>query len=289
MVAEKAGANPAASLGDDALPYTAVLYEKRGHVAILTLNKPDRLNAIGAELRADVHAAVDEAHADDQVRALVITGAGRGFCSGADLSGTQRGPDGLPIVPRDLSQNARLDEDGWVGRWAKAFAHFDKPLIGAINGVAAGAGMSMALACDVRIGTPNSRFKTVFVERNLSPDSGMSWFLPRIVGYARAADLIFTSRAVGADEALQLGLLNRVVDAERLLEEAVAYAEEMAQWPPLAIRSAKRVLQHNTEAGLDDALRYESVGLGFARKAVNDQKESFLAFTEKRKGVFTGT
>lgn len=289
MVAEKAGANPAASLGDDALPYTAVLYEKRGHVAILTLNKPDRLNAIGAELRTDVHAAVDEAHADDQVRALVITGAGRGFCSGADLSGTQRGPDGLPIVPRDLSQNARLDEDGWVGRWAKAFAHFDKPLIGAINGVAAGAGMSMALACDVRIGTPNSRFKTVFVERNLSPDSGMSWFLPRIVGYARAADLIFTSRAVGADEALQLGLLNRVVDADRLLEEAVAYAEEMAQWPPLAIRSAKRVLQHNTEAGLDDALRYESVGLGFARKAVNDQKESFLAFTEKRKGVFTGT
>ncbi|MBS0409596.1 MAG: enoyl-CoA hydratase/isomerase family protein, partial [Proteobacteria bacterium] len=224
------------------MPYTAVLYEKRGHVAILTLNKPDRLNAIGAELRADVHAAVDEAHADDQVRALVITGAGRGFCSGADLSGTQRGPDGLPIVPRDLSQNARLDEDGWVGRWAKAFAHFDKPLIGAINGVAAGAGMSMALACDVRIGTPNSRFKTVFVERNLSPDSGMSWFLPRIVGYARAADLIFTSRAVGADEALQLGLLNRVVDADRLLEEAVAYAEEMAQWPPLAIRSAKRVL-----------------------------------------------
>ncbi len=271
------------------MPYTAVLYEKRGPVAILTLNRPDRLNAISAEIRADVHAAVDEAHADDAVRALIITGAGRGFCSGADLSAAQRGPDGLPIAPRSQSQNDRLDDDGWVGRWAKAFAYFDKPLIGAINGVAAGAGMSMALACDVRIGSELSRFKTVFVERNLSPDSGMSWFLPRIVGYAKAADLIFTSRAVGAEEALALGLLNRVVAADRLLEEAVAYGEEMAQWPPLAIRSAKRVLQHNAEAGLEDALRYESVGLGFARKAVNDQKESFLAFSEKRKGVFTGT
>jgi enoyl-CoA hydratase/carnithine racemase len=270
------------------MAYTAVLYEKRGHVAILTLNRPDRLNAISAEIRADVHAAVDEAHADDAVRALVITGAGRGFCSGADLSAA-RDANGQPIQRADPGQNALLDDDGWVGRWAKAFAYFDKPLIGAINGVAAGAGMSMALACDVRIGSEAARFKTVFVERNLSPDSGMSWFLPRIVGYAKAADLILTSRAVGAEEALALGLLNRVVAADQLLEAAVAYGEEMAQWPPLAIRSAKRVLQHNAEAGLDDALRYESVGLGFARKAVSDSKESFLAFSEKRKGVFTGT
>lgn len=270
------------------MPYTAVLYEKRGPVAILTLNRPDRLNAISAELRADVHAALDEAHADDGVRALIITGAGRGFCSGADLSAA-RDRNGLPVVPTGQGQNGLLDDDGWVGRWAKGFAYFDKPLIAAINGVAAGAGMSMALAADVRIGSELARFKTVFVERNLSPDSGMSWFLPRMVGYAKAADLIFTSRAVAAEEALQLGLLNRVVASERLLEEAVAYAEEMAQWPPLAIRSAKRVLQHNTEAAFEDALRYESVGLGFARKAVNDQKESFLAFSEKRKGVFTGT
>ncbi len=271
------------------MPYTAVLYEKRDHVAILTLNRPERLNAISGELRADVHAAVEEAQADDAVRALVITGAGRGFCSGADLAAVPRDANGLPVQRPDPGQNELLDDDGWVGRWAKRFAYFDKPLIAAINGVAAGAGMSMALAADVRIGSENARFKTVFVERNLSPDSGMSWFLPRIVGYAKAADLIFTSRAVGADEALSLGLLNRVVGAERLLEEAVAYAGEMAQWPPMAIRSAKRVLQHNTEAGLQDALRYETVGLGFARKAVNDSRESFLAFTERRKGEFTGT
>lgn len=270
------------------MPYTAVLYEKRGHVAILTLNRPERLNAINADLREDVHAAFAEAHADDHVRALVLTGAGRGFCAGADLSAA-RGADGLPVVPRNQGQNALMDEESWVGRWAKLFARFDKPLIGAINGVAAGAGMSMALACDVRVGSDAARFKTVFVERNLSPDSGMSFFLPRIVGYARAADLILTSRAVDAEEALAMGLLNRIAPAERLLDEAVAYADQMAQWPPLAIRSAKRVLQHNAEAGLDEALRYELVGLSHARKAVNDQKESFLAFTEKRKGVFTGT
>ena len=275
-------------LGDASLTYTAVLFEKRGHVAILTLNRPDRLNAIGADIRREVHQAVEEARVDDDVRALIITGAGRGFCSGADLSGP-RAAGGGPAAAANPSQNDRLDEDGWVGRWAKAFAYFDKPLIAAINGVAAGAGMSMALAADVRIGSENARFKTVFVERNLSPDSGMSWFLPRIVGYAKAADLIFTSRAVGADEAYRLGLLDRLVKAVELLEAAIAYAEEMTQWPPMAIRSAKRVLQHNFEVGLEDALRYESVGLGFARKASADAKESFLAFTEKRKGVYTGT
>lgn len=271
--------------------YDAIQYEIRGQVAVLTLNRPERLNAISAGLRSDVHAAVERAREDDEVRALVITGAGRGFCSGADLlGGADRAAAGLQAGPPEpRNQTERLDEMSWVGRWAKLFYTFDKPLIGAINGVAAGAGMSMALACDVRIGSENARFKTVFVERNLSPDSGMSFFLPRIVGYARAADLIFTSRAVDAEEAHRIGLLNRIAPEGRLIDEAVAYAEEMAQWPPLAIRSAKRVLQYSMEKEIDDALRYEHVGLGFARKAVNDAKESRAAFLEKRKGVYTGT
>jgi 2-(1,2-epoxy-1,2-dihydrophenyl)acetyl-CoA isomerase len=270
--------------------YEAILYETRGPVAIITLNVPDRLNAIGGAVREEVHAAMQAAHDDDAVRAAIITGAGRGFCSGADLSGAaarMAAEGGGLAAPTD--QRGKLDEEGWVGRWAKRFAHFDKPLIGAINGVAAGAGMSMALACDVRVGSTNARFKTVFIERNFSPDSGMSYFLPRIVGYSRAADLIFTSRPVNAEEAYRIGLLDRLVAPEQLLDEAIAMAQEMAQWPPLAMRMSKRVLQHNQDAELDDALRYESVGLGFARKAVNDQKESRLSFVEKRKGVFTGT
>jgi 2-(1,2-epoxy-1,2-dihydrophenyl)acetyl-CoA isomerase len=275
------------------MTYEAILYETRGPVAIITLNRPDRLNAIGQAVREEVHAAVEAAHEDDTVRAAIITGAGRGFCSGADLSGAATraaaGGGGNGGVPSPFAQTDRLDEMGWVGRWAKRFAHFDKPLIAAVNGVAAGAGMSMALACDMRIGSTNARFKTVFVERNLSPDSGMSYFLPRIVGFSRAADLVMTSRAVNADEAYRIGLLDRLVQPEHLIDEAVAVAQEMSQWPPLAIRMAKRVLQHNQDVELDEALRYESVALGFARKATNDTKESIASFAEKRKGVYTGT
>jgi enoyl-CoA hydratase/carnithine racemase len=192
-------------------------------------------------------------------------------------------------VQEPTTQDGRLDEMGWVGRWAMMWAGFDKPIVGAINGVAAGAGMSTALACDVRIGTAASRFKSVFIERSLSPDSGLSYFLPRVVGYAAAADIIFTSRTIEAEEALRIGLLNRIVPAETLLDEAVAYADLMTQWPPMALRMSKRVLQHNTDAELEEALRYESVGLGFARKSPNDVKESMAAFREKRKGVYTGT
>jgi 2-(1,2-epoxy-1,2-dihydrophenyl)acetyl-CoA isomerase len=267
--------------------YETITLERRGHVAVLTLNRPDRLNAISAGLRDEVHAAVAALKADDEVRALVLTGSGRGFCAGADLMGT--GPVATGRVEEPVSQLGRLDEEGWVGRWATMWAHFDKPIIGAINGVAAGAGMSTALACDVRLGSPAARFKSVFIERSLSPDSGLSYFLPRIVGYAAAADLIFTSRAVDAEEARALGLLNRIVPAETLVDEAVAYAEQMTQWPPMALRMSKRVLQHSIDAGLEAALRYESVGLGFARKAPNDVKESRAAFLEKRKGVYTGT
>jgi 2-(1,2-epoxy-1,2-dihydrophenyl)acetyl-CoA isomerase len=279
---------------ENAMTYEAILYETRGPVAIITLNRPDRLNAIGQAVREEVHAAMQAAHEDDTVRAAIITGAGRGFCSGADLSGAATraaagGGGGNGGVPSPFAQTDRLDEMGWVGRWAKRFAHFDKPLIAAVNGVAAGAGMSMALACDMRIGSTNARFKTVFVERNLSPDSGMSYFLPRIVGYSRAADLVMTSRAVNAEEAYRIGLLDRLVAPESLVDEAVAVAQEMSQWPPLAIRMAKRVLQHNQDAELDEALRYESVALGFARKATNDTKESIASFAEKRQGVYTGT
>ena len=267
--------------------YETITLERRGQVAVLTLNRPDRLNAINVDLRREVETAIEAVKADDEARALVVTGAGRGFCAGADLLGT--GPVATGRVEEPPHQAGQLDEMGWVGRWAMMWRGFDKPVVGAINGVAAGAGMSTALACDVRIGSEAARFKSVFIERNLSPDSGLSWFLPRVVGYAAAADIIFTSRAVEAEEALRIGLLNRLVKAEELLDAAVAYAEQMTQWPPLALRMSKRVLQHNTEAELEDALRYESVGLSFARKARNDVAESRASFLEKRKGVYTGT
>jgi 2-(1,2-epoxy-1,2-dihydrophenyl)acetyl-CoA isomerase len=165
---------------------------------------------------------------------------------------------------------------------------FDKPIIAAVNGVAAGAGMSTALAADLRIGSEQTRFKSMFIERNLSPDSGMSYFLPRIVGYSRAADLIFTSRAVDAQDAYRLGLLDRLVKHDELIEAALSLANEIAQWPPLALRASKRVLQRNFEADIDNAMRNEAAGLALARRAIEDTKESLLAFMEKRPPNFTG-
>ena len=255
--------------------------ERSGHSALITLNRPEKLNALSAELREELGEALREAQADDAVRVVVITGAGRGFCSGADLTGT------APTPPD--SQNELLDEYGWVGRQAMSIYQLDKPVIAAVNGVAAGAGMSLALACDLRVGSGNSRFKSVFIERNLSPDSGLSFFLPRVVGQSRAADIIYTSRAVDAEEAFRIGLLDRLVDHDKLLDTALELAAQMAQWPPLALRSSKRVLQHSIEVPLDDALRNELRGLTFAGRAKNDAKESRAAFLEKRKPNYTGT
>ena len=261
----------------------ALLVEKTEHVAVLTLNRPQKLNALNGELRDAMHDVIADVTADDAVRAVIFTGAGRGFCSGADLTGGGGGQNTAP------TQNEHLDDLGWVGRQALAVYGLNKPVIGAVNGVAVGAGMSLALACDVRVGTEKSRFKTVFIERNLSPDSGMSFFLPRIVGYSRATDLIYTSRTVDAEEAHRIGLLDRLVPHDTLMESALELAAQMTGWPPLALRMSKRVLQHNMECDLETALRFELTSLSFGNRAVNDRRESIAAFLEKRKPNYTGT
>jgi 2-(1,2-epoxy-1,2-dihydrophenyl)acetyl-CoA isomerase len=272
------------------VPYENLLFDKQDQIGLITLNRPERLNALSRGLHLDTLAVLEEIRHDDDVRTVVITGAGRGFCSGADLQ-PPRGPDGqpLPRVTAPQTQEDLLDEFHWIGDQALAFHGLDKPVIAAMNGVCVGAGMSLALACDMRVGSEHARFKTVFLERNLSPDSGMSWFLPRIIGHSRAMDLILTSREVGADEAYRLGLLDRLVPHERLLDEAFEVAKQIMQWPPLATRAAKRVVQQNMNLRLDDALRNEIAHLGFSRKATNDAAESRASFLEKRPPKFTGT
>ena len=260
--------------------YAHIRLKVEDHVALATLDRPGKLNALNGALREDILHLAADIRGDDEVRVLVVTGAGRGFCSGADLTGGPR--------PEQLSQNERLDEWSWVGRQALALHELDKPVIAAVNGVAAGAGMSLSLACDLRVGGPQARFRTVFAERSLSPDSGMSYFLTRIVGYARAADLVFTSRDVDAQEAYRLGLLDRLTADGEEVAAALELARSIARLPPLAIRSAKRVLQHNTDAALHESLRYETAGLAFARKAPGDVAESAASFRERRPPNFTG-
>ena len=257
--------------------------ERRERIAILTLNRPDRLNALSVELRAALTSACQELRDDDSVWAVILTGAGRGFCSGVDLRTPRPDSESSP------SRQERLDAYGWVGRQAMAvYRTLDKPIIAAVNGVAAGAGMSLALSCDMRVGSELTRFKTVFIERSLSPDSGLSFFLPRIVGYSRACDLIYTSRFVEAEEAYRIGLLDRLVPADRLLEEAIGLARQIAAWPPVAMQAARRTLQQSMESTLEEQLRHESFGLLFARRAPHDVQEARDSFLERRPPQFTG-
>lgn len=265
------------------MTYECLAFNVEAHVATVMLNRPDKLNALNARLREELMDVCGVVRADDDIRVMLITGEGRGFCAGADVSGP------LPRSEEVAPQNDRLDDLGWVGRLAMAIYELGKPTIAVMNGVAAGAGMSLALACDMRVGCARSRFKTVFAERGLSPDTGMSYFLPRLIGYGRAADLIFTSRNVDGEEAYRLGLLDRFVEEENLMDCAREAAGQIAALPPMAIRSSKRVLQQNADLDFHRALRNEYFGLSFARKSPNDQKEQRASFIEKRKPNFTGT
>ncbi|MDA0270441.1 MAG: enoyl-CoA hydratase/isomerase family protein [Chloroflexi bacterium] len=270
--------------------YEALTFERRGQVALVTLNRPEMMNALNKQLQEDTRAACAEVEADDSLRVMVVTGNGRAFCAGADLGGSVdarqasdgEAPQGAP------PQDQRLDEYGWIGRQAMAFYRMTKPTIAAVNGAAVGAGMSLALACDLRVGCPDTRMRTTFIERNLSPDSGMSWFLPRIVGYARAVDLMFTSRDIRGEEAFTLGLVDRFVPSDRLVDEAMTFAEQIAKWPPLAMRATKRTMQRNLMVDLEEALRNETTGHVFSRRAPNDALESRRSFFERRPPVFTG-
>jgi 2-(1,2-epoxy-1,2-dihydrophenyl)acetyl-CoA isomerase len=260
-----------------------LLLERRERIAIVTLNRPERLNALNGELRDRLVQLCQELRDDEAIWAVVLTGAGRGFCAGADLRGAAAAQE-LPD-----SRQERLDVYGWVGRQAMAlYRTLDKPIIAAVNGVAAGAGMSLALACDMRLGSELTRFKSVFIERSLSPDSGMSYFLPRIVGYSRACDLIYSSRFVEPEEAYRIGLLDRLVPSDKLLDEAFNLARQIAAWPPVAMQTTRRVLQQSMESTLEEQLQNESLGLILARRAPHDVQEARASFLERRAPHFTG-
>lgn len=273
------------SQGGILMDYEHLLLEQRGHVTIVTLNRPEKLNALNQRLREEIVAVCGELEADDDVRVVIFTGAGRGFCAGADLTSGDRRPAEGEVIP----QLERLDEYQWIGKRAMATYRMTKPTIAAVNGVAVGGGMSQALACDLRIGCENTRFKTTFLERSMSPDSGMSYLLPHILGYARAVDLIFTNRDLRGEECYRFGLLDRYVESDRLIDEAVALGAQIASLPPMALRAAKRVLQRNLHLEFEPALREEARAIDFAHRAPNDLRESSRSFIERRPPNFTGT
>jgi 2-(1,2-epoxy-1,2-dihydrophenyl)acetyl-CoA isomerase len=248
-------------------------------VRTITLNRPERLNAVNPQLAAELPRAIDDAARDDGVRVVMITGAGRGFCSGLDLSEPPRLPEG------DLRE--RLDPLAWVGRWVLAAVRCEKPLIAAINGSAAGAGFGLALATDIRLVARSARLTAGYVRRGLSPDAGVSYLLPRLVGLSRASEILLSGRELDADESLRIGLASEVVEDSAFAAEVLAYAERLAAGPPIAFALTKRLLASTFDASLDDHLAREltSIKTCFASQ---DVAEALRAFAEKRPPTFRG-
>jgi len=219
-----------------------VLAERRGSVALLTLNRPDRLNAWSDDLEEQYFALLAGADADPDVRAIVVTGAGRGFCAGRDMDALEResqgtGPEVPAGVPRTFPLTVR------------------KPLIAALNGAAAGIGLVEALYCDMRFCVPQAKLTTSFARRGLIAEYGLSWILPRLVGVSRALDLMLSGRVVLGEEAYRMGLVDRLVEPSRLLDEALAYATDLAEsCSPTSMMVMKGQLQRHLEVDFSAAL-----------------------------------
>jgi len=243
----------------------------------LTLNRPDALNSFTVEMKEALLAALKDAARDRGVRALLLTGAGRAFSAGQDLKERQ-GPEAA-----DLGTELRTRYNPII----LAMRRLEKPIVGAINGVAAGAGCSVALACDIRLASDRASFMQAFGRVGLVPDTGSSWFLPRQIGYARAAEMVFTADPIDAPTAERIGLVNRVVAGDRLQEEAMALATRLAEAAPLALALAKRGLNRALDTGLEEALEFEAQLQAIAGRSA-DHAEGVAAFIEKRPPRFRG-
>lgn len=251
-------------------------------VRTITLNRPEKLNAVNLRLSEELPQAIDEASRDDAVRVLVLTGAGRGFCAGLELD-----PANLLAMTekRSGSRAERLDDLHWVGRWALAVVNCDKPVIAAINGPAVGAGCGLALAADIRLMSDAARISTGYLRIGLSPDAGVSYFLPRLVGLSRASELILTARDIEAGEAERIGIASRVIPATSFADDVARFAGELAGGPPIAQTLAKRLLRDSLDTPLVAQLRGE---IDMQCFTTNDLTEAISAFREKRRPVFTG-
>lgn len=265
-----------------------LISSRENGVAWLTLNRPDRKNSISPELREELLAALEDARTDDEVRCAVLTGAGDAFCSGVDLgrsrvtSGAAKGEKERP----DL-RAIRSAMKGGMQRIITAIWELDKPILAAVNGVAAGGGAQLALVCDLVIASRTARFIEIFVKRGLAVDSGGGWLLPRLIGLQKAKELVFFGDAVSAEEAASIGLVNRVVDPEALAEAVREWAERLARGPTRSIGASKMLLNRALETDLATGLDEEATAQAFVSQT-QDFAEGVRAFAEKRDPDFRG-
>ena len=256
-----------------------ILYETRGHIATVTINRPEAKNAFSAEMIHLWRKSFEEARRDEGVRVVVVTGIGDTFCSGGDI--------------RDMAEGKLKSWDMknflWEGVHRVIFSleDLDKPVIAAINGAAMGAGLDMALMCDLRVCSDKANLAESYIMMGVVPGDGGAYFLPRLVGVSRALELLLTGRVIDAHEALEMGLVNRVVPHERLMEETMNLAESLAGKPPLAVRMIKRAVYQGLTSSLRAHLDYISSQLALLTET-RDHQEAARSFLEKRQPLFTG-
>jgi 2-(1,2-epoxy-1,2-dihydrophenyl)acetyl-CoA isomerase len=264
------------------MPYETIIVEKTERVQTITLNRPQTLNAWNRQMGHEVTAALDHARQDDDVRVVVVTGAGKGFSSGADVK----------LLADRISNRSRMGElvnrEASIVSVALQLRRLEKPVIGAINGTTAGGGFGIALACDLRVASDQAEFSQVFVRRGLVPDVGSTFFLPKLIGTEKALELIFTGDLISARQALELGLVGRVVPHEDLMNETMGLAKRLASGPPIAMGLAKRAVYQGLEssdlpAHLDLELSFNSLCF-----FTEDFKEGVESFLEKRPPKFKG-
>ncbi len=262
--------------------YTTLQVERDGAVETLRLNRPDVYNAFNDALLSELSDAVKRCERDEAVRCVVITGAGKAFCSGQDLADVKLRYE-QPSPTMELGEHLRRLYNPLIGR----LRTMEKPVLAAVNGVAAGAGCSLALACDIRIAAASASFMEAFINVGLVPDSGSTFMLPRLIGVSRAMEMCFTGRKVPAEEALRIGLCNQVVPDDQLAAETTALAAKLAALPTRAIGLTKRAINRAWSSGLEDQLEYEAM-LQTAAGRMADHVEGVQAFVAKRKPQFKG-
>ena len=260
-----------------------VLYEAEGGIAVITLNRPERMNTISGPMLNQLTELLLKANADREVRAVILTGTGRAFCAGLDLVDATQG-SGIGSQSQASAPSVNLDLRNTPPTVLFAM---DKPTICALNGAAAGYGMDTALGCDIRIMGESAKLAAAFVKRGVVPESGGTWFLPRLIGWSKAAELIFTGRTLSARESLELGLANEVVPDAELMSRARAVAAEIVANAPLAVQSAKRLMRMGLEETFNDHVHH--VFLQFLQLArTQDFREGMTSFLEKRPADFKG-
>lgn len=261
---------------------SVVRVEDKGRIRTITLNRPDKMNALSHALAWAVVGEVQKAAHDDDIWVIALTGAGKAFCAGLDLTGP--GEDISPLSP----QERLLDDVSWVGRFALVLRQeCDKPVVAGLNGVAAGAGLSLAMAADMRIAARSCRLVAGYPRIGASPDGGLTWTLPQAVGYEQAMRFLLENRTVDAEEALRLGFVGETVDDERLPDRLAEYCALLAERAPLANRLTKRGIARATAIDLPEQLRYELANIRRAF-ASDDAREAREAFFAKRAPVYRG-